>query len=152
MPLSENILILSSYHIVSFLKEKLGNNLDTPLVFISFSAGVVGAIGASHLWQSQGGNVKALIAIDGWGVPLLGSFPIHRMSHDYFTHWSSLLLGGGKNNFYAQPSVSHLELWRSPDLVKGLWVDLDTHSEYTSSCVSATEFLYEILKDYNQIF
>jgi hypothetical protein len=97
-------------------------NSPTPYLFIAFSAGVVGAIGAARLWQKQGGTVKALIALDGWGVPLEANFPIHRVSHDFFTHWSSRLLGKGLDSFYADPAVAHLDLWRSPQTVSGCWI------------------------------
>lgn len=89
------------------------------VLLVGFSAGVVGAIAAAYLWQQRGGKVRALIAIDGWGVPLFANFPIYRLSHDEFTHWSSSLLGAGTENFYAQPDVSHLELWRSPQTAWG---------------------------------
>ncbi len=74
---------------------KLDPQLLPHLLFIGFSAGVVGAMTAAHLWQNQGGRVAALIAIDGWGVPLVGSFPIHRVSHDALTHWSTFKLAPG---------------------------------------------------------
>lgn len=90
-----------------------------PLLLVGFSAGVVGAIAAANLWQSQGGTVRGVIAVDGWGVPHVGAFPFHRVSHDYFTHWSSALLGSGQAGFYADPSVDHLALWQSPDLAVG---------------------------------
>ncbi|UBF26093.1 hypothetical protein K9N68_31945 [Kovacikia minuta CCNUW1] len=93
--------------------------LQIPLVFIGFSAGVVGAIAAAWGWQLLGGAVQAFIAVDGWGVPLGGTFPIYRISHDSFTHWSSALLGAGETSFYADPAVDHLVLWRSPQAVKG---------------------------------
>lgn len=117
----------SPIHILDFIRRQLSNPLQAhvlqpmPLVFIAFSAGVVGAIGAAHGWQWMGGKVKALIALDGWGVPLYGNFPIHRVSHDCFTHRSSTLLGAGGDTFYADPSRSHLELWRSPQTVQGWW-------------------------------
>lgn len=118
----------SSLHLLTFLRqseqgqtEKSYQKLQS-LLFIGFSAGVVAAIGAAHLWQADGGSVKAVIAIDGWGVPLWGNFPIHRLSHDAFTHWSSALLGGGEAGFYADPAVGHLDLWRSPQHVGGYWV------------------------------
>jgi hypothetical protein len=85
-----------------------------PLAFIAFSAGVVGGFGAAIAWQLQGGRVDRFIAMDGWGMPLVANFPIFRVSHDYFTHWSSGILGGGSGGFYADPGVEHLELWRSP--------------------------------------
>jgi hypothetical protein len=96
---------LSGFHILQVLSNRLGDRTKSSVIFISFSAGVVGAIAAAHWWQIYGGDIKAFIAIDGWGVPLWGSFPIHRMSHDYETHWSSKILGSGENNFYADPPV-----------------------------------------------
>lgn len=109
----------SGLHILQFVSERLSaiapaNSRQVPLVFIGFSAGVVGAIAAAWGWQAQGGTVRAFFALDGWGVPLGGNFPIHRLSHDYFTHWSAALLGAGEDSFYAEPAVSHLELWVSP--------------------------------------
>lgn len=133
---SENILIFptedypaySGLHILQFLGDRIptyppAHPLTSPLVFISFSAGVVGAYAAARAWGQMGGCVKAFMALDGWGVPLFGDFPIYRLSHDYFTHWSSALLGGGEESFYAEPPVEHLELWRQPSLVRGWWVD-----------------------------
>lgn len=127
---AEQSLAYSPLHILDFLRRQLSSPLrgqqftlvdQPPLVLIAFSAGVVGAIGAAHQWQSLGGRVKALIALDGWGVPLYGNFAIHRASHDYFTHWSSALLGAGSDSFYADPPQSHLEFWRSPQSVQGWW-------------------------------
>ncbi|GAX38322.1 hypothetical protein [Nodularia sp. NIES-3585] len=145
---SESLLTLSSLHILQFLSDRLQDNLKSPVIFISFSAGVVGAIGAACSWQLLGGNVKAFIAIDGWGVPLAGNFPIHRMSHDYFTHWSSSLLGGGHDNFYAEPAVEHLSMWRSPQTVKGWWVDPSVEVSHRPVHLTATEFLQMLLKRY----
>ncbi|MBN3923991.1 hypothetical protein [Nostoc sp. NMS4] len=146
---------LSALHILQFLRDRLThrsdrltNSLKSPIIFISFSAGVVGAIGAAHLWQLLGGRVKAFIAIDGWGVPLQGNFPIHRMSHDYFTHWSSCLLGSGQNNFYAQPAVDHLSIWRSPQIVQGYWVDSSIEIIPPKGRLTAAEFLLMLLKRY----
>jgi hypothetical protein len=116
------LLPLSGFHILDFLHQNINDRLKSPVVFISFSAGVVGAIAAAHSWQLSGGHVRAFVAIDGWGVPLFGDFPIYRMSHDYFTHWSSSLLGGGENSFYADPPVDHLEMWENPQNVQGVWV------------------------------
>ncbi|HEY9836989.1 MAG TPA: hypothetical protein V6D27_08845 [Vampirovibrionales bacterium] len=90
-----------------------------PLIWIGFSAGVVGAIGAAWGLYSLQYPVKAFIAIDGWGVPLFAPFPIHRVSHDYFTHWSSAVLGRGCESFYADPPVEHLALWNSPESAIG---------------------------------
>lgn len=90
-----------------------------PIFIISFSAGVVGSMGAAWLWEQKGRPVQALLALDGWGVPLVGHWPIYRFSHDQFTHWSSQLLGATSTSFYADPAVEHLEFWRSPDQVRG---------------------------------
>jgi hypothetical protein len=90
-----------------------------PLSILAFSAGVVGVATALEAWQRQGGRVACLIALDGWGVPLQGKFPIYRLSHDYFTHWSSCWLGSGPLNFYADPAVGHLDLWKTPQQVWG---------------------------------
>lgn len=144
----EGSLTLSAFHLLHFLHKQLWDKLKSPVVFISFSAGVVGAILAAHQWQQSGGHVKAFIAIDGWGVPLWGNFPIHRMSHDYFTHWSSAVLGSGGNNFYADPPVDHLEMWRSPQTVQGCWVD--SPSTPPKEHLSAAEFLHLLLKRYEK--
>lgn len=126
----------SAPHILNFVIQQLGLEL-TPrllshkeerspmlpsLLFISFSAGVVGAIGTAWAWRLMGGQVTAFIAFDGWGVPLYGDFPIHRVGRDAFTHWTSALLGGGASSFYANPGVPHLDLWRSPHTAFGHWI------------------------------
>ncbi|MGB3761064.1 MAG: hypothetical protein WBA07_32615 [Rivularia sp. (in: cyanobacteria)] len=146
---ANNLSALSGFHIWQFLRDSLAPELKSPVVFISFSAGVVGAIAAASLWHIFGGNVKAFIAIDGWMVPLAGNFPIHRMSHDYFTHWSSCLLGSSDNNFYAQPAVEHLELWRSPSTVEGYLVD--SPSEELPSSLTAADFIKILLQRYQEI-
>ncbi|MEH1911499.1 hypothetical protein [Nostoc sp.] len=154
----KDFLVLSAFHILQFLCVSVAHRryrkslqLKSPLIFISFSAGVVGAIGAACLWQLLGGRVKAFIAIDGWGVPLQGNFPIHRMSHDYFTHWSSCLLGSGQNNFYAQPAVDHLSMWKSPQTVQGCWVDSSIGIFPPKGRLKADEFLLMLLKHYDAI-
>jgi hypothetical protein len=106
--------------LLSWLRQHCG--LEQPLLLLGYSAGIVGAIGAAWGWQLAGGKIAALIAMDGWGVGLYGHFPIYRLSHDEFTHWSSHLLGGGPESFYAQPGVPHLDLWASPDQARGVWV------------------------------
>ncbi|BDA67586.1 hypothetical protein CAL7716_017520 [Calothrix sp. PCC 7716] len=141
---ADGILPLSGLHIFEFLRHRLKSNLD-PVTFIGFSAGVVGAIAAAHLWQLQSGKVEAFIAIDGWGVPLLGDFPIYRMSHDYFTHWSSLVLGSGQYNFYADPAVEHLQMWENPQAVQGWLVDSKIDPPYQQR-LSAVEFLYKVMQ------
>ena len=88
---------------------------DAPaLSFISFSAGVVGSIIVANKWQLEGGKIDSFVAFDGWGMPLVGNFPIYRVSHDRFTHYTSAILGGGKQGFFADPEVEHLDIWRSP--------------------------------------
>ncbi|MBE9006124.1 hypothetical protein IQ259_13950 [Fortiea sp. LEGE XX443] len=142
------VLALSAPHIMQFLSDRLPNPQDSPVIFISFSAGVLGAIVAAWNWQILGGQVKAFIAIDGWGVPLWGNFPIHRLSHDYFTHWSSSLLGSGHNNFYAEPAVDHLSMWRSPQTVQGWWVDSYCGFSSQQMRLTAAEFLHLLVKRY----
>ncbi len=127
------------------------SGVKTELVFIGFSAGVVGAIGAAWVWVGQGRKVKALIAVDGWGVPLGGNFPIFRLSHDYFTHWSSALLGSGKENFYADPQVEHLDLWRSPQTVTGWQISQNSRGTEIYTAVTAANFLQNLLKDYGEL-
>ncbi|HEY9907112.1 MAG TPA: hypothetical protein V6D18_05825 [Thermosynechococcaceae cyanobacterium] len=140
----------SSLHLLGFLHNRLQFNpaqsfSSLPLVFVSFSAGVVAAIGAAIAWQQGGGQVRSLIALDGWGVPLGGSFPIHRCSHDAFTHWSSALLGGGAESFYADPGVEHLELWRSPQTAFG-W---QTSTNAPLRRTTAIEFLAALIRRYS---
>lgn len=148
---AQNFLALGTFQIVQFLRARLGEPQKTsPLVFISFSAGVVGAIGAAWGWQLLGGHVKAFIALDGWGVPLVGNFPIHRLSHDYFTHWSSAVLGSGNDSFYADPPVEHLEMWRSPQTVQGYWVHSDVGTQQHAR-LTATAFLTMLLKRYEEL-
>ena len=144
----------SGLHILRFLHEKLSDHnpdaaLRTPLILIGFSAGVVGAVSAACGWRSLGGMVKALIVIDGWGVPLVGDFPMHRMSHDAFTHWSSAFLGAGEDSFYADPGVGHLDLWRSPQTAAGYWVKPGASSLPTGT--SAATFLTALLHDYEAL-
>lgn len=131
----------SAIQVFEFLQQHC--DLDKPLVIIGFSAGVVGSMGAAWLWQHQGGQVQALLALDGWGVPQLGNFPIHRLSHDYFTHWSSRLLGSGADSFYADPGVDHLDLWRSPQQIQGWWEGRDGRDRAT-----ALEAINRLLKRY----
>ena len=110
--------VLSIYH---FLCQECGKpEASPPIILIGFSAGVVGSIGTGRLWQRKGGVVKSLFAFDGWGVTLIADFPCYRLSHDYFTHLTSQILGGEENAFYAQPSVSHLDFWKSTS-VRGYW-------------------------------
>lgn len=142
---------LSAFHILQFLADALGKPpTAAPVVFIGFSAGVVGTIAAAWGWQLLGGKVKAAIALDGWGVPLFGNFPCHRLSHDFFTHWSSSLLGSGEDSFYADPSVAHLTIWRSPQTVTGWWIQPHQVPSSTQARLTAAEFLTMLLKRYGE--
>ncbi|MFP4692331.1 MAG: hypothetical protein ACOCZG_01565 [Halothece sp.] len=96
-------------------------SLETPLYFIAFSAGVVGAMGVAIIWQQQGGKIEHFFALDGWGVPVLPFFPTTRISHDLLTHYTSQLLGTGEQPFYCSPPIDHLALWQNPHLAYGWW-------------------------------
>lgn len=146
----EGLKTLSAFHILDFLFEKI-EDVKSPVAFIGFSAGVVGGLQAAYLWQMFGGQVKMFIAIDGWGVPLAGNFPIHTISHDYFTHWSLICLIRGNNNFYAQPAVEHLEIWRSPQSVRGWWVNPESQTNNNKRYLTVAEFLHMLLKHYEEI-
>ncbi len=123
---------LSALHILLFLRQNVSIH-TTPLTWISFSAGVVGAAGASFLWQQWGGKTTGFFALDGWGVPLWGNFPIYRLSHDLFTHQTSAWFGTGQENFYAEPPVDHLDLWRSPSQVSGWQVTTQGRARTTAA-------------------
>ncbi len=146
----QGYLTLSTFHILHFLCDRLGNKLESPVIFICFSAGVIGGIGAATAWQLLGGHVQAFIAIDGWGVPLAGNFPIHRLSHDHYTHWTSAYLGMGKNNFYAEPAVDHLSMWQSPQSVQGQWVNPSVSFSPPKNYLSASEFINLLLERYKE--
>jgi hypothetical protein len=128
----------SPAHILQFLHQNV--SITQPLVIIGFSAGVVGMAGAAWAWQQQGGTLRALIALDGWGVPLYGSFPIYRLSHDAFTHWSSQALGMGQDAFYADPGVAHLDLWRSPQVAWGWW-GIDSTPQWVNAAIVVRHLL-----------
>lgn len=145
---AQDYLAYSAVHILEFLRFH-ANLRKAQLVFISFSAGVAGAIAAAWGWQLLGGKVKAFIAFDGWGIPLYGNFPIHRLSHDYFTHWSSALLDVGKNSFYADPPIDHLNLWRAPHLCQGWWVHPTAVSKPEQrTFTTAAQFVTQLLRHY----
>lgn len=92
---------------------------EKALTIIAFSAGVVGCLAMARKWQREGGIINCLIAFDGWGVPLIGDFPIHCFSHDLFTHLTTCFWVNNNEHFYAQPAVSHLEMWTAPLTVSG---------------------------------
>jgi hypothetical protein len=119
-----------------------------PLMVVGFSAGVVGAIAAAQVWQNQGRAIAGFIAVDGWGVPQMGAFPFHRVSHDLFTHWSSALLGAGQDSFYADPPVDHLDLWQYPDRAWGQWVSQTATGVERSTPTTAIAFIAHMLQRY----
>jgi len=143
--LGPEVLPYSSAHILAALSQRC--DAQKPLLWLSYSAGVVGSLGAAWAWQAMGGTVTAFVALDGWGMPLGGAFPIHRLSHDDFTHWSSALLGTGSENFYADPPVSHADLWRSPAEVRG-WQVTRVPGGETRSPTTALEFLVALRHRY----
>ncbi len=117
---TDRYLAYSSCQLLEFLQQHYPCAKESPpLTFIAFSAGVVSAIATANYWQFLGGKIQKFIALDGWGMPLIGNFPIYRLSHDSFTHYSSGLISLSQLSFYASPAVNHLDLWRSPNLVKG---------------------------------
>lgn len=136
---------LFSAPILSTLREQVQPSKLGPISMIAFSAGVVGAAQAIPRWCEQGGQLACLIALDGWGVPLGGTYPIYRASHDGFTHWSSLGLGGGAVNFYAEPGVDHLALWQTPEQALGWSVDGQRRDR-----MSAADFVSQALAEANR--
>ena len=133
----------SPLHVFDFARQQ---GLDE-LCFLAFSAGVVGAMGAAWMWQQQGGRVKAIIALDGWGVPHLGEVPLHRLSHDLRTDQQSGWLGVGGDRFYADPPVAHLELWAYPERARGLWLAESGLRQYTD----AATFMRAMLRRYGEL-
>lgn len=133
----------SPAHVLDFARQ---TGVTAPC-FLAFSAGVVGAMGAAWIWRQMGHPVTALIALDGWGVPLFGDFPIHRLSHDETTHRESSWLGAGGDRFYADPAVAHLDLWRSPHRARGWFVRADNAKSHRTDAAS---FIRELLRHYRQ--
>lgn len=140
----------SPFLILEFLQQQIETPRQSDLIFLAFSAGVVGAMGAAQAWHyHRGQSVRALIAVDGWGVPLAGEFPIYRLSHDYYTHWSSALLGAGRSRFYADPAVSHHSLWRSPTQVTGWQIEPASKSAQAKFPTTAATFLTTLLQQHS---
>jgi len=142
---------VSAIALWQFLDANISDRRGIPLILIGFSAGVVGAIAVSALWQQSGGRVKGAIAVDGWGVPLAGNFPAYRVSHDRFTHDSSQLLGGGNESFYADPGVEHLDLWRSPQTASGWWLRETETGLKTAIPTTADRAIVEMLKQFGEL-
>lgn len=141
----------SGIHLLAFVQSCMGDDgrgavpSYNPPILIGFSAGVVGAMQAAWVWQQLGGQIAAILAIDGWGVPLVSEIPCYRLSHDFFTHWSSALLGSGYDSFYAVPEVTHADLWQNPQRVEGRWISQNLDSEPQSS-VTAAAFIQKIVR------
>jgi hypothetical protein len=109
-----------------------------PLAIIAFSAGVVGIAAALTWLQCQGLShrlpLHCLIAIDGWGVPLIGlPCPVYRLSHDAWTDGCILPWERCQPHFYADPAVDHCELWRLPQTAWGWYVDRQGRHQYTNA-------------------
>ncbi|MEM9264838.1 MAG: hypothetical protein AAGA46_04885 [Cyanobacteria bacterium P01_F01_bin.13] len=94
---------------------------NRPLQIIAFSAGVVAMYPLVLAWHGMGGTSR-VIAVDGWGMPLLGDLEIYRMSHDRWTHDTTYFpsVAESRGYFYANPAVEHLTLWQSPHLTWGV--------------------------------
>ncbi|MGK7931703.1 MAG: hypothetical protein AB4041_09750 [Microcystaceae cyanobacterium] len=135
----------SPWHLYHFIQQEIPDFQQHNLIFIAFSAGCVAAIGTALILDKLYHNINALIAFDGWGVPLVANFPIYRVSHDYFTHWSSQLLGIGVVNFYADPDVDHLDLWGNPQQVKGWEVEPLSCYQSIITPVHLMDFLNNLL-------
>lgn len=114
---------------------------DQPLLIIAFSAGVVAAYPIALAWQAMGGT-SHIIAMDGWGMPLVGNFTVYRMSHDRWTHDTTYFPSPSESQgaFYADPAVDHLTLWQSPHLVYGQGV-----IGATCQAMTAMEFIVAAL-------
>ncbi|MEL6814865.1 MAG: hypothetical protein AAFP03_08625 [Cyanobacteria bacterium J06598_3] len=154
-PYIVDVTTVSPFAVYQWLQQTFGHREDgfqLPLVGIGFSAGVVGLAGALAMWRAQGGNVARLIAVDGWGVPVLG-VPMARLSHDRFTHLSTLpldvvgeLLGdASKVNFYADPAVEHLDLWGDSTAANGWSVERWQLDKKVGVPMSASDFVRQLL-------
>jgi hypothetical protein len=124
----------SPKHILNFLGPHL-NAQRKSWHWIAYSAGVVGGLEAARLVNSQH-PVQGFFALDAWGVSLEAPFPVYHLSHDWLTHWATTLMNSRlAGTFYAQPSVSHLDLWGSPQTITG-W-DHDGNRASTLTTVAA---------------
>ncbi|MEM7066344.1 MAG: hypothetical protein AAF572_24645 [Cyanobacteria bacterium P01_B01_bin.77] len=94
--------------------------LSMELQIVAFSAGVVAAYPLLLAWQAIGGRGR-MIAVDGWGMPLMGDLAIYRISHDRWTHCTTYFPRPveSKGYFYSHPAVDHLSIWQSPRLSEG---------------------------------
>lgn len=115
--------------------------LRRELRIVAFSAGVVAAYPLLLAWQAMGGRGR-MIAVDGWGMPLVGDLEIYRMSHDRWTHHTTYLPSpvNSKGYFYAHPAIDHLSIWQSPQLSEGVGA-IGTKI----GSMTALEFIYAVL-------
>ncbi len=114
---------------------------DRLLHVIAFSAGVVVAYPLLKAWQGMGGTSR-LVAVDGWGMPLVGNLVIYRMSHDWWTHQTTYFPTPDQSQgyFYANPAVDHLTLWQSPQSTQGIG-----SISQSGGSMTALEFIYSVL-------
>jgi len=132
----------SPWHLFAFLQTV---QPAPPWLFLGFSAGCVAIAGTLPLLACCQVPITAIFALDAWGVIFPTATPVHRLSHDYFTHWTSGWLGGRGESFYADPAVEHLSLWRSPQTVAGWQVSpTQPQAHYTTAC----QFLQQQLASY----
>jgi hypothetical protein len=83
------------------------------------------------------------MAIDGWGVPLWADFPVYSLSPDRFAYETTRGLRSPQLcHFYADPSVSHLDLWESPQRALG-WEESPRGERLR---LTAAEYLHQRLR------
>ncbi|MEM9568148.1 MAG: hypothetical protein AAF974_07545 [Cyanobacteria bacterium P01_E01_bin.34] len=114
-------------------------HFDYPSVAIGFSYGAV------RVAALQIPNLVGKILIDGWCVWCSDRVPIFRLSHDKITHVNALIYGGGRKLFCAQPAVEHLQLWSTPQDIRG-WEEGDRQTstsaaDFLMNCITASESL-----------
>ncbi|MEM1367193.1 MAG: hypothetical protein AAGG02_04090 [Cyanobacteria bacterium P01_H01_bin.15] len=117
---AERLAPYDGFAIANFLEQQMSFPERAPsITILSYSAGVVGALIAARMWQRRGGQIRQFFAWDGWGAPVTDDFPSFRISHDNFTHRTSCLLGSGCAQFWAEPGVSHHQVWQAPAQIFG---------------------------------
>lgn len=129
--------VLSAYDI----RQSLIAIAPARTLFLAFSAGCLTALSIARYWHHQGGHVGCLIAVDGWGIPMGERFPVHRLSHDYLTHLTSVFPSAEDAHFWAEPAVPHHRLWQAPSQVWG-----KTSQETTR--LTAADFLHQQINRY----
>lgn len=132
--------VYSPEHVLQALQPFL-TPVQNPWVWIGFSAGVVGGLGAARHCHPQF-PVQRFIALDAWGVPLIAPFPIDHLSHDRWTHQVVSTFNTLNSSFYADPGVNHLDLWETPSTVTGWDCKLD-HSPIPTT---AADYIAQLVK------